>query len=127
MSTNIYITNAFSLQMLPVWRRQQHVRTHVQVEPILGDPADALDQLERDYHTRALSAVGHPETAAVFSKVLDREVPLNRVSLHMDTDTILLVGQLTGGRLPEGATTLPRNLQLQWLLVRIATHLDEEF
>jgi hypothetical protein len=32
---------------------------------------------------------------------------------------MVLVGQVTGGRLPEGATTLPAGVTIQWLLVTL--------
>jgi hypothetical protein len=65
------------------------------------------------------SAVGHQDTANVLSAILGKPVPMNRVSLKLDQDTVLYVAQVTGGRLPEGATTLPEGMKLCFLKVTI--------
>lgn len=65
------------------------------------------------------SAVGHSDTAAIFSEILGTEVPENRISippLGAGTEQIL-AGLYTGPRLPEGATTLPEGATITWVLV----------
>ena len=61
------------------------------------------------------SAVGHADTAHIFSKVLDIEVPMNRQTLALQKGEQLLVGQYIGPRLPEGATELPAGATIKWL------------
>ena len=98
-----YLGNAFSLQMLPT------LPATVRVEEVeAGDiPADVT------------SVVGHPDTAAVLSGMLGFEVPYNRVSIQLQPGDILYVAQVVGGRLPEGATTLPENFSMKFLRVTV--------
>ena len=55
------------------------------------------------------SAVGHPDTAEVLGVVC------NRTSVTLDENTDLYIAQLSGGRLPEGATTLPEGFKFTWV------------
>lgn len=66
-----------------------------------------------------VSAVGHADTAALFSALLGRPVEHARVNVTLHDDDVLLVGQITGGRLPEGATTLPDGVRILWLAVTV--------
>jgi len=54
------------------------------------------------------SVVGHPDTANVLG------VAFNRASLTLQKGDELLVAQLVGGRLPEGATTLPEGFSFKF-------------
>ena len=118
--TNLVIANAFSLQMLPQWRLSgvdsstgdfSPVATHLRITPV--DPHAVLAE-----HGGAFeSTVGHAETAALFSALLEVEVAPRRVSVTLDEETALLVGQYVGPRLPEGATALPEGARVLWLLV----------
>lgn len=104
----IYIANAFSLQMLPdglqIW-----------VTPVT--PESVADRCS---DTPWSSIVGHADTAAVISRQLGFEVPHNRVSIELKPGDVLYVGQLTGGRLPEGASELPpEGFSLAWRKVEI--------
>lgn len=47
------------------------------------------------------SAIGHADTAAVLG------YPMNRINVSLSKGDTAYVAQLVGGRLPEGATTLP--------------------
>lgn len=114
---HIYITNAYSLQMLPAWRRQREEVTLTRSLPVLEDPLTVLEGLETLAGKGAISAVGHRETAAVISSELGRPVAMNRVSITLDDATVLLVAQFMGGRIPEGATALPDHISTQWTLV----------
>ena len=67
----------------------------------------------------ATSVVGHPDTAAVFAGLLGREVACNRASVTLASGDEVLVGQYSGPRLPEGATSLPERARIDWLLVKI--------
>jgi hypothetical protein len=67
--------------------------------------------------TPIISAVGHADTAAVFSSILDRAIEPNRISVKLTRDDMAIVGQYVGPRLPEGATTLPEGAAIEWWLV----------
>lgn len=122
----IYVTNAFSLSMLPAWRRDAHheihegdpISTEIEVIPIL-DPADWLRDAESRHGDPAVSAVGHADTARLFSAILGRTIEPNRVSVEIGDDDELLVGQYVGPRLPEGATELPEGATIHWMVVRM--------
>ena len=95
-----YIGNAFSLQML-------------------GDMSSAdikverIDGISDEVESSAVSVVGHPDTAKVLG------VEFRRVSLTLKKGDVLYVAQLVGGRLPEGATTLPDGFKFVWFKVSI--------
>ena len=114
----ISICNAFSLSMLD---RGTQLRTPGDSlggprYPVpVDDPAEFLKAWES--HAEIISAVGHADTAAVFSAVLGRDVPANRISVKLDAETKLLVGQYIGPRLPEGATQLPEGSTIEWWVV----------
>jgi hypothetical protein len=94
--------NAFSIQMLSA-------PATVRFEEIA--PAEVP--------TDVVSAVGHADTAAVLSDLLGFEVPMNRMNVALDEETELYVAQLVGGRLPEGATTLPEGFQFKFYRVTL--------
>lgn len=97
-----FLTNAFSIQML---ERGGLVKfEEISLEDI---PSDVV------------SAVGHADTANVLTNMLGFEVPVNRISVTLDTETELFVAQLVGGRLPEGSTTLPEGFKFKFFRVRI--------
>ena len=100
-----FITNAFSIQMLNSMSNPALVRF---------EEIKASD-IPRD----VVSAVGHADTAAVLTNILGFEVPMNRTSVFLDEFTELFVAQLVGGRLPEGATTLPEGFKFKFFRVTI--------
>ena len=65
------------------------------------------------------SAVGHADTAAVFSSALGMDVPCQRTTLSLRSGSEAIVGQYVGPRLPEGATTLPDGASIKWLHISI--------
>lgn len=65
------------------------------------------------------SAVGHADTAAVFSSLLGIPVAVNRTTVTLQSGDVALVGQLRGPRLPEGCKTLPDGATIQWILVTV--------
>lgn len=114
----IYICNSFSLSMLDAWRLEDaESMTQISVTPV-ENPRTWLAEAE-ELHGKAVSAVGHADTAALFSDILCRSIEFNRVSIKLDESTELLVGQLCGPRPPEGSTTLPEGATIKWLAVTI--------
>ena len=100
-----YLGNAFSLGMLPpggAW----------DLEILETDPQWVAAR-------RWTSVVGHADTAEIMSQILGKEVPFNRVSLQLQRGDKLYVGQYSGPRLPEGATSLPEGASIQWVRVRV--------
>ncbi len=66
------------------------------------------------------SAVGHADTAAVFSNVLGLPVATNRATVSLSKGDMVVVGQYRGPRLSEGAKTLPADATIQWVVVRVS-------
>ncbi len=102
------LCNAFSLNML------KSLNADIAIRPIA--PQDVIDFAERE---GLESAVGHADTAAVFSTVLGIKVPANRVSLALEPGDRLIVGQYRGPRLEAGVTELPPDATIEWCLVVI--------
>jgi hypothetical protein len=65
------------------------------------------------FPAEAESCVGHPDTAKVLG------VSCNRANIALETGDVLYVAQLVGGRLPEGATTLPEGFTFKFLKVEV--------
>lgn len=105
----LLITNAFSLNMLPPGNVSVTVK-EITVEDI------------RDLNGRRPleSAVGHPDTAAVFGSTLGLEVEFNRTTIKLTPGNDLLVGQYVGPRLAEGTVKLPPDARIEWKYVTIA-------
>ena len=102
----LYITNAFSIQMLPT--------------EVIGLTFKPITQKQAKKMVKAnvfVSAIGHGDTANMVSKLLDTNIPMNRISVNLKDDDVLLVAQLSGGRLPEGATTIPDGMSIQFWVV----------
>ena len=88
----MYLLNAFSLQMLN------------------GDCTVAFDTVS-ELPEGLVSAIGHADTAAILG------VEMNRVNVSLNTGDVAYVAQLQGGRLPEGATTLPEGFSFKYVRV----------
>lgn len=97
--------NAFSLQMLDT-----SVSSTIVVTPVTATEVAS---------SNFVSVIGHPDTARVVSGLLGKEVAFNRANLHLGVGDVLYVAQVIGGRLPEGATTLPEGVSLQFLKVTL--------
>lgn len=96
----IFLANSFSLQMLTSF------------------PSDyrcmEINKEKFDYYKQhAVSFVGHKDLANLLN------VDYNRESLKLREGDVLLVAQIIGGRLPEGATTLPHNVSIKYLCVHV--------
>ncbi len=100
-----FLGNVFSLQMVP---------TGAELCARVCSPVGA-----RRFARNATSVVGHADTARVFARALGVPVAHNRANITLARGDLLLVGQVVGGRLPEGATTLPAGVSIQWMLVEV--------
>lgn len=90
-----FLLNAFSLQMIDV-------------------PASVTFEEVESLPEGLTSAIGHADTAAVLG------VPMNRVNVKLNKGDVAYVAQLTGGRLPEGSTTLPEGFKFKFIKVTVA-------
>lgn len=111
----IYITNAFSIQMLDRSATDDLGRS---LEFVPASAGAVLD----DIHVNGLEwvgAIGHADTAAVVAA--DLGVPVDRlharVSVTLRDGDSMWVAQYRGPRLPEGATSLPDGATIEWWLV----------
>lgn len=100
-----YLANAFSLQMLDL-----SSAISVDIVPVTMEEV-AASGFE--------SVVGHQDTANILTTLLGVEVPMQRVSVRLESGDTLYVAQVTGGRLPEGATTLPEGFALAFVKVSL--------
>lgn len=105
----VFLSNAFSLSMIDTQNGAM-----VGVSEISVERARALLS-EEGFE----SAVGHADSAAVYSSILELPVAFNRVTVKLKSYDRLIVGQLEGGRLPEGCTTLPEGSSFKWLYVTV--------
>lgn len=101
----LYLSNAFSLQML-------NGNSNIAIREITSEEASNL--LKKNEFA---NAIGHTDTAAVVGNLLDIKLEANRINVTLKGKDILLVAQLTGGRLPEGTTSLPENFKIKFMLV----------
>lgn len=106
MENRVFLGNAFSLQMLDLSEKAR-----VLVTPVTSDEVA---------HADFESVVGHTDTAAVLTDMLAVPVSCNRTSVRLQEGDVLYVAQVTGGRLPEGATRLPEGFSLSFLRVELA-------
>ena len=105
----LYICNAFSLQMLNLEKEQN---IHLQ-------PLTVEEVKERLKEESFVSAIGHEDTANVLSNMLGVKIEKNRMNLSLTEKDSLIVAQLTGGRLPEGSTTLPEGFEFEFVKVTL--------
>lgn len=65
------------------------------------------------------SAIGHADTANILSRMLERDILVNRVSVSLNSGDNAIVAQYIGPRLPEGATTLPEGAKIKFYRLRM--------
>lgn len=108
-----FLTNAFSLQMIKTFPAVPIIEE----VPLTSIPADCV------------SAIGHQDTAKVLSNLLNRTIECDRKNVTLTENDTLFVFQVVGGRLPEGATTLPENFTFKVLKIhlvkRVCVHRGE--
>lgn len=102
---NVYLGNAFSIQMLDVATEKE-----VRITPVCSSEVAT---------SNFKSVIGHKDTSKVISSMLMMDVEFNRESITLGDNDILYVAQITGGRLPEGVTELPENFAIKFVKVEI--------
>lgn len=103
-----YLSNAFSLQMM-----ETNIPHTIRTTPCTA--AEVAEALRVGF----TSAIGHADTAVVVSSLLGLDVPCQRINVRLAVGDVLYVAQVTGGRLPEGATTLPEGFSLAFIRVTV--------
>lgn len=109
-----YLSNAFSLQMVAPG-------TTIYTEEI---EHEAFSTAVKCGKCKIVSIIGHADMATVLTGILGFPVQQNRESITLSGVDTLYVAQLTGGRLPEGATTLPEGFEITFLRVHIETRTE---
>lgn len=108
---NIILANAFSVQMLTELSDGWIPVTFQEIST-----ADAKELLSDGF----TSAIGHADTSTVVSGILGIEVPTNRISIELkELNDIIIIAQIVGGRLPEGATTIPDGMKIKFIRTQI--------
>ena len=104
----IYLSNAFSLQMLNLSQENNLTITPLKV-------GEVKEMLSGTF----INSIGHTDTANVLSNELGFYIDSNRINISLTNNDILIVAQLIGGRLPEGSTTLPEGYSLKFVKVTL--------
>ena len=115
-----FICNAFSLSMLDrVQQSGRDAMDGVRVpKPLSDESLNEWLNLFLNGKVEYESAVGHADTARVFTDQLCIPVPVNRVSIKLSNpDDHCIIGQYVGPRLPEGATSLPEGATIEWWII----------
>lgn len=102
------VFNAFSIQMVASLDEASVSFKKISIEQAKNLLANGVD-----------SYVGHAATAVVISGILGIEVPAQRRFGTLVPDETAVVAQVVGGRLPEGATTLPDGMSIQFFQVTV--------
>jgi hypothetical protein len=107
----IYLGNAFSLQMIPEGGIIEVNK--LTIEQVLESLIDE-DILE--------GIIGHEDTANLVNSILNLNLTHSRKSIVLNDDDILVVAQVTGGRLPVGCTELPEGCKLEFYSVNFVDY-----
>lgn len=111
----LFVTNSFSLGMMDKGDYST-VLEKLLVVQLNDEQAKKIIDFASESH-QIVSGVGHANTAAILSDILEIEIPENRISLKFRHKDLILVGQYSGPRLPEGSTSLPEGASIKWYLV----------
>jgi len=95
MRGKIYLANAFSISM--VEQLLQRGPVTLRLERISAETAKFFLTSQS-----FISAIGHPATANALSKLLGINIPVNRTAISMSEGDLLIVFQISIGRLPPG-------------------------
>ena len=105
----LYLSNAFSLNMLDTYLSYNLSVNRINLERVLS-------LLET---TDFICAIGHKDTAAVVGSLLGLQLEANRVNVSLDLGRDqLVVAQYSGPRLPEGTTVLPEGAEIKFYLIQ---------
>ncbi len=100
--------NAFSIQMISALDEASVSFKKISIEQAKNLLADGVD-----------SFIGHADTATVVGNMLGMDVPAQRRFGTLTIGETALVAQVVGGRLPEGCTTLPEGMSIQFFRVTV--------
>lgn len=109
----VKVMNAFSINMLPEALTEGRKKHTVTFEPI--STQEAKDVVKS---AAIESYIGHEDTAAVLSDLLEEQIPFHRGFAKIGIGDTVLVAQL-GTRLPEGSKTLPKGAKLNFWLIEL--------
>lgn len=118
----IIVCNAFSLSMLDreiQLGKRYPAQRRIPI-PVTLEIAQSWIEVHKRGSVALESAIGHADTAALFSEILGIPLTLNRILIKLgvnDKNTSLLIGQYNGPRLPEGATVLPQGASIDWWMI----------
>ena len=107
----VYVTNAFSINMLP----PQKSMCTVEFYKLTTEEAR---HIVSEYPFR--SYIGHADLANIASQILGVQLEVNRETLILQEGDRVLVIQYRGPRLPEGATQLPDGAQIEFWLAYLS-------
>jgi hypothetical protein len=110
----LYISNAFSFNMLP-----QCEGTLIFCESSPKEVSLLIEKLTLQDEMDFVSAVGHVDIAAIISTEMDMDIQMARQNVTLSEDDILIIAQYSGPRLPEGTTTLPEGANIRWIVIAI--------
>jgi hypothetical protein len=119
----MYILNAFSASMLDLTpaptgdKIGDFIRAACPV--IVTFKVITVEQARAMLMNGFVSAVGHADTALLFSNTLGVDVRPNRISVSFTEGEQALLGQYSGPRLPEGASVLPEGAKITWIRVEV--------
>lgn len=111
-----YLSNAFSLQMIPAGAT---VYTRAIDHTFFSEAV-------KSGKSQIKSIIGHADMANVLTDMLGFPVEQNRESIKLTPADRLYVAQITGGRLPEGSTTLPEGFKIEFICVHIEHNVEVE-
>ena len=100
--------NAFSIQMISALN-----------EASVSFRKISIEQAKNLLNGEVDSYIGHAAAAGVISGMLGMEVPAQRRFGTLVPNETAIVAQVIGGRLPEGCTTLPEGMSLQFFQVTV--------
>ena len=110
----LYLGNAFSGAML-----LQNILPSRGMKEIVVKRFDVEDVINQISNLGFESVVGHADMAGILTKMLGKEVKMNRVSVNLKHGDQLIWAQYNGPRLPEGATSLPEGAEIVFLAIAV--------
>lgn len=104
----IYLNNAFSLHMLP-----EGMLEFVGYDTSAGHVKSSITG------QKVISGIGDKEILDIVNKELNVHLELNDIDIKLKDEDTLYVCQFVGGRLPAGATELPKDIKIRWFKVSV--------